>query len=390
MHIVHVSADFPDAIDPGKTPVIKRLVDLASGPLEHTVFSLNRTAPSLASFAVGAAHSDLRLRVDSKQTDFGHALQYHAPGRGILHATMLRKLGTYLAEKIALGVKPDLIVGHKLTIEGIAVRKAAQILEVPFAVTIQGNTDTKVLATRPDLKREYAAIFHQASHVFAFAPWALERVVAVLGPRPGSTEILPCPTGFDTMLVPNPRGGGLLSVFHLHNARGKNLRAMAKAMRLLAGRGVATTLDVVGGGTHEEVAASQKMIGAQSAIRLVGAHERGELRDRMNAAAGFVLPSRRESFGLVFVEALLAGLPIVYPKGAAVDGYFDGLPFAIPVNARSTADIAAGMARLVTEQGALKSALAEWQAGGGADRFLDRAIATQFSEGLSRAAIRIQ
>ena len=39
--------------------------------------------------------------------------------------------------------RPDLIVGHKLTIEGIAVRRAAEALRTPYALALQGGTDQK-------------------------------------------------------------------------------------------------------------------------------------------------------------------------------------------------------------------------------------------------------
>jgi glycosyltransferase involved in cell wall biosynthesis len=43
--------------------------------------------------------------------------------------------------------------------------------------------------------------------------------------------------------------------------------------------------------------------------------------------------SKPETFGLVYIEALSQGLPIIYTKGEGVDGYFEnGAPFAYPVD----------------------------------------------------------
>ncbi len=36
-----------------------------------------------------------------------------------------------------------------------------------------------------------------------------------------------------------------------------------------------------------------------------------------------VVPSFRESFGLIYVEALTQGLPVVYTKGQGFDGNFE-------------------------------------------------------------------
>jgi len=113
---------------------------------------------------------------------------------------------------------------------------------------------------------------------------------------------------------------------------------------------------------------------------------RMELRQKMNASAGFILPSLRESFGLVFVEALLSGLPIAYPKGAAVDGYFDGCGFAIAVDARSVSEIARAMTMLVRDSVAMKEELRDWQKSAAAKRFLPEAIGETFRAGLRSAA----
>jgi len=37
----------------------------------------------------------------------------------------------------------------------------------------------------------------------------------------------------------------------------------------------------------------------------------------------FVMPSKAETFGLVYIEALLQGLPILFTKGEGIDGYYD-------------------------------------------------------------------
>ena len=37
------------------------------------------------------------------------------------------------------------------------------------------------------------------------------------------------------------------------------------------------------------------------------------------------MPSKNETFGLVYIEALLQGLPVLYTSGEGIDGYFNNI-----------------------------------------------------------------
>ncbi len=392
LYVGHVSADFPDMVQSHKTPVIERLVALATEPMRHRVLSLNRVSPKASDLikAVMSGAGIPRIAVTSQADSFGETIRYHAPGKGMFHVSALRQLGAWIAEHGFPIQRPDLLVGHKLCVEGIAVHHAAANLDIPFAITIQGNTDLKILRHRPDLRSVIAKVFHSAAHVFSFAPWSLAAVEDLLGKRAGPSEILPCPPDFTDIMAPNPEGRRLLSVFHLHNAKGKNLPRMAAAMDRVVKVHPDCRLDIVGGGTPADVAQCAAMVGGRSTITLAGAMDRAALRQRMNASAGLILPSLQESFGLVFIEALLSGLPIAYPKGAAVDGYFDRCPFAIATDARDLDEIAAAMIKLARDSAKLKQELREWQTSAAAQPFLPDAIGQQFRAGLQSAAVSNQ
>ena len=377
LRIVHVSADYPDPVDGFKTPVIRSLRDLVADRFDQDVISLNRVAAS-----PGDLTSKNILRRDVP-FDHGRAWAYAAPPLGILHRTRLEKLGDRLAEELDSGPRPDLIVGHKLTVEGIAVARCAKRLDIPYAITVQGNTDCKIVASRPDLRRCFGAILRGAAAVFCFAPWAWTRLGRTLDLGGREAIMLPCPTDVDTAIAPRTGDGSLVSVFHLHNWRGKNLRRLAGAARQLPD---GHRLAIIGGGSEAHRLAARRAVGTAPDIVFEGPLDHSTLSARLNRATGFALPSLRESFGLVFVEALFAGLPIVYPADTAVDGWFDGLPFAVRVDARDADAIAAAMTRLVADEIALKQELSEWQRSEDGRRFTRPAIAARFEAGL-RAAI---
>lgn len=386
--MLHLSGDYPDTIDFFKTPVIRTLVDLTRSQFDHDVLSINRRSPAWGSFLVQALHTLGKpcLAVSVQPFDDGTAISYSAPPKGIFHAAMLHRLGEYIAARIeAEHVRPDLLVGHKLAIEGIAIRRASELTGIPYAISIQGDTDTKIMEARPDLRAELGRVFHGAAIVFPFAPWALKQVEARLGARTGPVVMLPCPTDIDTPAAPTPGGDGFISVFHLKNAARKNLQGMANAVRLLEGKGQGIPLAIIGGGNADEVASCAKIVERTSSITFAGAMDRAALRRRMASATGFVMPSLRESFGLVFVEALFCGLPIIYPAGTAVDGFFDRAPFAIRIDARDPKAIAAAMLNVRQNEAEIKAALALWQAGPDARRFMRATIGETFANGLRQA-----
>ncbi|MGB3711699.1 MAG: glycosyltransferase [Erythrobacter sp.] len=384
--VLHVSGDFPDSLESAKTPVIRRLIDLTADRFDHHVVSLNRVSPTLPTIAKSLVAPG-QLRVECEPFEYGEALRYTAPPRGLRHRTKLVQLGRWLASYIdRLPQRPDLLVGHKLAIEGVAVREAARVTGIPFGLSIQGNTDLKILAVRPDLKPALAEIFHDARVVFPFAPWALRQTEERLGVRSGPTHLLPCVTDLDTPLSPRPGGEGLVSVFHLHNYRGKNLHGLVEAYRLLRRSGSPVpNLDIIGGGSDRDMAACRQVARDIPEIRFLGPFDREAVKDRLHRASALVLPSLRESFGLVFIEALYAGTPIVYPAKTAVDGYFDGSPFALRVNARSPVSIANAIEQAIAEESAMKRALGEWQESEDARRFTRKRIALVFSNGLQDA-----
>ncbi len=65
-----------------------------------------------------------------------------------------------------------------------------------------------------------------------------------------------------------------------------------------------------------------------------------ELLIHLRKSQIFVMASFRETFGLVYIEALSQGLPIIYTKGEGIDGYFNEGEVGYSVNPKSAEDMA--------------------------------------------------
>jgi len=80
-------------------------------------------------------------------------------------------------------------------------------------------------------------------------------------------------------------------------------------LEVLARLGDRFQLSVVGEGDHDRLLAQAVALGVASQVELLGA--RRDITDLLDAADLFVLSSDYESFGLVLIEAIARGMPIV-------------------------------------------------------------------------------
>lgn len=75
------------------------------------------------------------------------------------------------------------------------------------------------------------------------------------------------------------------------------------------------TCCIIGGGPEKERLASlAKSLNLESRVRFLGPLEYEEVVARMKSAKVFVLPSTREGFGIVLLEAMATGLPVIAVK----------------------------------------------------------------------------
>ena len=377
--IVHLSGDYPDAMQPRKTRAVLNLVQGTADAFEHRVYSLNRVplAARGRMSRVGAVEV-----VDTQ--DHVVSLTYAAPARGLFLATAMQRVAETILEDLQrLGLRPAAVQGHKLSIEGLAARPIAAALSVPYALSLQGDTDQKILSIRRDLRTRYRQIYHDAAAVFPFAPWIARWCDERLGSRAEAPIVLPCVLASDAVLTPVSTPPKVIAAFHLESWRRKNVRNVMAA----SARVPEATLEIAGDGPQTAKDVVDSMIGRaglQGRARRIGYASPAEMQPWMNGAAVFAMPSLRETFGMVFVEALLAGCPIVYPEGRAVEGYFDGCGFALAVPPKDIDAVAEAIRTLLGDQDRRKDELARWQCSTAAAAFRRDAILSSYGCGLTK------
>lgn len=381
--IIHISADFPDAVSQSKTRAISALLELTGDKFFHRVYSINRFGTS--------ADAWLRPGKIRQVADDGMIAtwRYAAPPNSVFLARSMRALAREILHDIeARQLKPDLIHAHKLSFEGLVAHDVASALGVPFALTLQGNTDQKLVRIRKDLRQKYRTLWQEASMAIAFSPWIKDWLSGHLGHREKPVELIPCIPVADRIIAPrdNP-GTTIATAFNLNDWRNKNIATLIAACARARSSQPQLRLEIAGDGSKASMEAVDRLIAENNAtafVHRIGRLSAEQIQVWMNSACLFALPSRRESFGMVFVEALLAGTPVIYPQGAAIDGWFPMAPFALGVSAGSIDSISHAIVEIVTHQQAVRGALKAWQAEN-AERFRESSIITRYREATNLA-----
>ncbi|HEU4534791.1 MAG TPA: glycosyltransferase, partial [Polyangiaceae bacterium] len=283
------------------------LLPLADGH-RHRVLSLNRVGGWRPASWRPAIHA-----LDFADAAGRHrAVAYRAPPKGLRLGPAMQEIADWAAEDCAAaGFVPDLVHAHKLSVEGLAGALLAARWGVPLALSVQGNTDLKIVRARPDLRPLYRPIWHEAAVAFPFAPWAAQALDAALGARAGPVVPLPCPGPADALTPPAPAPAPVIrTAFNLKDARNKNAARLIRATARAGAEVPEIRLEIIGGGDPAAFAAlSGLAAAAPGRVRFLGAVPNAQVQRLFNEAAAFALVSHRESYGMVFAEALLAGAP---------------------------------------------------------------------------------
>lgn len=127
---------------------------------------------------------------------------------------------------------------------------------------------------------------------------------------------------------------------------GKGLIETIKAIDVLRDSGLNISLRAIGRGLPNRgndvayVQTVEDLAKDRDWVHLEDFKRPKELLEPMRGADIFVMPSKPETFGLVYVEALSQNLPIIYASGQGFDGFYEDGKVGYPAVAGDVKDIA--------------------------------------------------
>jgi glycosyltransferase involved in cell wall biosynthesis len=227
---------------------------------------------------------------------------------------------------IHTGCNYDIIQIHGAWPAGLAAPNIADIFSIPFVVTLHIEDDPKLYSTSAG-KKIYECMAERASAIVAVGS-PLERFIQRIIPELSSTKLVRIPNGITLECMPpasdqreneNNELTRIISVCNLWHLKGidLNLEALAR----LKEKGLAGwEYVVVGDGPERKNLARQAAdLGISEQVVFTGRLSHDEAMRRMSNADIFSMPSRSESFGMVYLEAMAYGKPAIGCSGTGAE-----------------------------------------------------------------------
>ena len=216
--------------------------------------------------------------------------------------------------------KPDLIHVHVLTRMGFIAHWQKNLNGTPYIITehwsryLPGNEFNGWLRkcfTQKIVRR--AAMVTTASQVLAEA-------MQSHGLKNCRYELLP--NVVDTNLFkPIPHHNEVPKIVHVScfEDKSKNISGLLEALKLMKDKGVAYQAVLIGEGMDLETMKQQAVhLGLTDHVRFTGLLQGQDLVNELATGDCFVLPSHYETGGIVLLEAMACGLPVVATKVGAL------------------------------------------------------------------------
>lgn len=357
MHILHISNSY------GGTKVYENLyTQLDKLGVRQTVFvPLN-----------AANHS----RVGNQMIDF------QTEGSKIIYSTVLKpRHRIFYMSKIKAIVKDlkksvdlesiDAIHASTLCLDGAVAYMLHKELGLPYMCAIR-NTDVnnyyKVFKWRRGF---FSKILKAADKIVFISPKYKENFLGEIIPADIRKEIeervMVIPNGVSNVFLENKSmghktfDGKLNLIFVAAFYKGKGLVETIRAVDLLRKKGYDITLNAIGKGLpnrpHDKEYEEQVevMANGKEWVKTQSFKKPDEIIAEMRKANGFVMVSKPETFGLVYVEALSQHLPIIYAKGQGFDGFYPDGYVGYPAEAGNAEDIAGKIEKLIKNYAAIES-----------------------------------
>lgn len=253
------------------------------------------------------------------------------------HSIFFKKKIDFLYRHLIKKIHPEkLEIVHATTLlsDGAIALRLKKEFNLPYIVAVRATDIDGYFKFRPDLVPLAKEILKEATNII-FISKALEnrflshkKIKAMVSSI--KSKCLVINNGINEFWVQNQspkniQNNEAIKFLYVGSlVERKNVLKLIKSVLLLKKRKINCSLTIVGGGGELEKKARKLSNEHKPIINYLGPiYDKEVLLEIYRNHDFFALPSIIETFGLVYLEALSQGLPILYIKNQGVDGLFD-------------------------------------------------------------------
>lgn len=255
----------------------------------------------------------------------------------------------------------DVVHAHSLFVNGYLALKLKRKFNLEYMVAVRA-TDVKVFFKKMVMLRKLGVdIMKNAKYVVFISPYYKENVIKKYVPQEIRKEIeeksIVIPNGIDKywfenidMKIRKFKDKKINLIYAGRLEKVKNIDMIINTVEELIRRGYNVSLDIVGKGKEEKkikMLSGGKLNGVINLYSYMSKEELIKLYKRNDI---FIMPSKRETFGLVYIEAITQGLPVIYTKNEGIYGYFEEGQVGYGVDCNDVNDIADKVEQIYNRQ----------------------------------------
>lgn len=320
--VLVLSRSYPNSQFPSLGIWVERLVEAASANADPAVVSPVPYAPPLPFTDAFERYRKVERRrtadggipVEYPRVPAGPGYLFHAADALLQYLPVRRTADRFHSERPL-----DLIHAHFIYPEGVMAARLGRRYGVPV-VTTEHSLWLPWLDDHPAVRRQVLGALDDIRVVTVVSETVRRTVEEVVGDREVETRLMPNVLDDETFTPPADPGqriaGRLLFVGAVREVKG--LDVAVRALGRIAGGRPSAHLRVVGEpfrrSYREDEREVRKLIdrlGLSERVTFVGGLSPDGVAEEMRTARALVVPSRRESFSSVTIEALACGTPVV-------------------------------------------------------------------------------
>jgi len=247
----------------------------------------------------------------------------------------------------------DLTIAGTLFSDGAVALRLWRQFSIPYVVVVRGTDVNLYMCRMPHLYSLGRQIVANAKKVIFISPSQMRQTMqspvfsGISDMLNAKSELIT--NGIDSIWIENQYFGNewrspdsllYVGIFD----RNKNVGKLIEACRQVRKKRPNLTLNLVGGGGDCEPEILKLAADNGDWIKFHGAvYDKQQLMTIFRQNSVFAMISLSETFGLVYLEALTQGLPVVYTENQGFDGIIDNLSVGYAVNPNNVSDIAANL-----------------------------------------------